>query len=208
MREAQNELSTRELQLLERAVSGMTDQAIATDLGLSLATVATYWGRIRIKFGPLSRTEIVANHLRAKAAEQAEAYEKEANVLRNQIKLMAQRQGLFEIGVSMAPVALMLITVSDGVIRYVNQKMSMMLGFLSEEMVDRPITDFIHPEHHADHEDRRNMFNSDETEAGSEVSAAVIAMTKSGEEIWVTSDSSLIEVGDARFAVIAVYQVD
>jgi PAS domain S-box-containing protein len=58
-------LSPRERQLLEMATSGLTDQAIANELGISLATVSTYWGRIRIKYGPLGRTEIVARYLRA-----------------------------------------------------------------------------------------------------------------------------------------------
>ncbi len=58
-------LSPRERQLLELATSGHTDPAIANELEISLATVSTYWGRIRIKFGPLGRTEIVARHLRA-----------------------------------------------------------------------------------------------------------------------------------------------
>ncbi len=58
-------LSPRERQLLEMATNGLTDQAIANELGISLATVSTYWGRTRIKFGPLGRTEIVARFLKA-----------------------------------------------------------------------------------------------------------------------------------------------
>lgn len=58
-------LSPRERQLLVMATNGLTDQAIANELGISLATVSTYWGRVRIKFGPLGRTEIVARYLRA-----------------------------------------------------------------------------------------------------------------------------------------------
>lgn len=58
-------LSPRERQLLVMATNGLTDQAIANELGISLATVSTYWGRVRIKYGPLGRTEIVARYLRA-----------------------------------------------------------------------------------------------------------------------------------------------
>ena len=58
-------LSPRERQLLEMAKNGLTDAAIANELGISLATVSTYWGRVRIKYGPLGRTEIVARYLRA-----------------------------------------------------------------------------------------------------------------------------------------------
>lgn len=57
-------LSDRERQLLELAATGHTDTLIAQTLGISEATVATYWGRVRIKFGSLSRTELVANFIR------------------------------------------------------------------------------------------------------------------------------------------------
>lgn len=62
-----DQLSAREKQVLSLAAQGQTDQAIAIELGISLATVNTYWGRIRIKFGPLNRTELVATFLRDEA---------------------------------------------------------------------------------------------------------------------------------------------
>ena len=46
------QLSPRELQLIEYATQGLTDTAIALKLGISEATVGTYWGRVRIKIGP------------------------------------------------------------------------------------------------------------------------------------------------------------
>src|SRR5579862_4166396 len=61
-------LSERERQLLVLAAQGFTDQGISHKLGISLATVGTYWGRVRIKFGPLSRTELVAVYLREESA--------------------------------------------------------------------------------------------------------------------------------------------
>jgi DNA-binding CsgD family transcriptional regulator len=59
----QNEVSTRERQILERAMEGMTDKEIACDLGISPATVKSYWLRIRQKVGGLTRTEAVARVL-------------------------------------------------------------------------------------------------------------------------------------------------
>ncbi|RYG39459.1 PAS domain S-box protein [bacterium] len=61
-------LSPRERQLLVMASNGLTDQGIAHELGISLATVSTYWGRVRIKFGALPRTELVAKFLRGEMA--------------------------------------------------------------------------------------------------------------------------------------------
>ena len=59
------QLSPREQQLIKYAAEGLTDTAIAHKLGISEATVGTYWGRVRIKLGPYSRTELVAIMMRA-----------------------------------------------------------------------------------------------------------------------------------------------
>jgi len=82
----ENELSERELQLLVHATRGLTDQAIANELGISLATIATYWGRIRIKLGPLNRTELVARYLEYKSTEEIFLLLNEASMLRRQLE--------------------------------------------------------------------------------------------------------------------------
>ena len=60
-------LSEREHQVLLLASKGQTDQAIANVLGISFATVGTYWSRIRGKLGPYNRTELVAKFVRGRA---------------------------------------------------------------------------------------------------------------------------------------------
>lgn len=60
-------LSQRERQILVYATAGLTDQAMANKLGISRATVTTYWGRVRTKFGAYGRTELVANFVREQA---------------------------------------------------------------------------------------------------------------------------------------------
>lgn len=52
-------LSHRERQVVELAARGLTDTAIAHELGISEATVTTYWARVRAKYGQHSRTELV-----------------------------------------------------------------------------------------------------------------------------------------------------
>lgn len=198
----------RETQLLERAGNGMTDQAIAADLGISLATVATYWGRIRIKFGPLSRTEIVANQLRMAAAQEAATFEKEANVLRNQLKMMTEGGGIFEQVLSLAPYALILTKVLDGTIEFVNKKLTDLVGYSEAELVGRPVTDFIHIDFHADHLARRQEWADEETEAGHETSAALLVPTKSKGDIWVTADSSVFELGSQRMLASAIFPIE
>lgn len=106
-------LSPRERQLLVMATDGRTDQAIAGELGISLATVSTYWGRIRIKFGPLGRTEIVARYLRA-LMNRANAALK-ANEMRLRTVLEANPVGIF-------------LTDADGLIVYMNSAYEAIAG--------------------------------------------------------------------------------
>lgn len=54
------DLSERELQVLELSIQGMTDKSIAAELGLSVATVHTYWIRMKNKLGGATRAEVVA----------------------------------------------------------------------------------------------------------------------------------------------------
>ena len=60
-------LSDRELQVLDFAAQGHTDEMIAKALGIGKGTVNSYWVRIRGKMGHLSRTHLVANHLQSKS---------------------------------------------------------------------------------------------------------------------------------------------
>jgi DNA-binding CsgD family transcriptional regulator len=53
-------LSPREAQLLELAAHGLVDKEIAARLQVSVATVRTYWERIRKKLGASNRAEAVA----------------------------------------------------------------------------------------------------------------------------------------------------
>lgn len=59
---------SREAQILSLAAEGLTDRQISLDLDISLATVDTYWRRIRAKFGASSRTEAVAKALNLRSA--------------------------------------------------------------------------------------------------------------------------------------------
>ena len=49
-------ISGRERQTVELAANGMTDKEIARRMGVSLATVRTYWERLRVKTATRTRT--------------------------------------------------------------------------------------------------------------------------------------------------------
>lgn len=54
------ELSPREKEIVVRAARGATDKEIADDLDVSVATLRTYWVRVRDKLGAVNRTHAIA----------------------------------------------------------------------------------------------------------------------------------------------------
>lgn len=60
-------LSPRESQIVELAIDGLTNEGIASKLGLSVGTVNTYWLRIRLKVGGVGRTDSVAKVITERA---------------------------------------------------------------------------------------------------------------------------------------------
>lgn len=73
-------LSERENQMLQMAARGLTDQGIAHELGISVGTVGTYWGRVREKMGALSRSELVAKYVEGSVSERIETLRQENQI--------------------------------------------------------------------------------------------------------------------------------
>ncbi len=55
-----NRLTPRELEVLFLAANGKVDKEAATELGVTLGTIRTYWERINQKLGTMNRTHAVA----------------------------------------------------------------------------------------------------------------------------------------------------
>src|SRR5687767_5913517 len=72
------ELSPREEQIVELCTEGLTNEAIAHKLGISVGTVNTYWLRIKFKVGGLGKTDTVVKVIK----ERAERALRDANVER------------------------------------------------------------------------------------------------------------------------------
>ncbi len=82
------ELSPRENQILELCIEGLTNDAIASKLGISVGTVNTYWLRIRMKAGGSARTDTVARII----SERADRALREANVERASLTTMLENK--------------------------------------------------------------------------------------------------------------------
>jgi PAS domain S-box-containing protein len=64
------ELSSRELEIVMEAAAGLTDKEIAKRLDLSIASVRTYWERLRRKLDATNRGHAIALALRTLVMEQ------------------------------------------------------------------------------------------------------------------------------------------
>ena len=97
---ASKELSPREEEIVELCVEGLTNEAIAQRLGLSLGTVNTYWVRIRLKVGGSGRTETVVRIIK----ERAERALRDANVERQDLAAIvaAHEQSVVDLRAALA----------------------------------------------------------------------------------------------------------
>lgn len=133
-------LSPRELQLLSYAAQGFTDKAISNKLGISLATIGTYWGRIRIKFGPLNRTELVANWLKEQASEAVQQLQTDNELLMAQVSEYAKVEQMLKATLELmhevidVPVDAILIVNEAGTIELANEQAERMFGYRTGEL--------------------------------------------------------------------------
>jgi DNA-binding CsgD family transcriptional regulator len=78
---ATKELSPREEEIVALCVEGLTNEAIAHKLGLSVGTVNTYWLRIKLKVGGLGRTDTVVRVIKERAERALRASDDNREVL-------------------------------------------------------------------------------------------------------------------------------
>lgn len=97
---ATRELSPREEEIVELCVDGLTNDAIADRLGLSVGTVNTYWLRIKLKVGGSGRTDTVVRIIK----DRAEKALRDANVERKELtEIVAEKErGMLELRAALA----------------------------------------------------------------------------------------------------------
>lgn len=150
-------LSTREEQIIRLAAQGLTDNAISHRLAISLATVGTYWGRIRVKLGPLNRTELVANYLRAES-DQTLADLQEANLaLRARLDEVESDRKLFQTLIDAAPDP-MIVVDRTGRILLGNTAAIDLFGYESQILTRLQVTDLMPERYRVKHSMHRNDY--------------------------------------------------
>lgn len=179
-------LSHRERQLLALAAQGFTDNAIARELGISLATVGTYWGRIRIKFGPLNRTELVAVYLREEASRTINQLRHENEKLLQEVTeharavtMLKTSLDLFRGLVETAPDAILLVN-QDGIIELANEQAEQMFGYQPSAMLGMSVEALIPADMRSDHIDSRENYNENPVKRRMGEHLGTIAMRRDG----------------------------
>lgn len=187
------QLSDREQQILDMAAKGLTDQAIANKLGISLATVGTYWGRVRIKLGPYNRTELVANHLRAQATETLARLKAENESLTRELEQHAKAErelastlSLIQTVIDTAPDAILVVD-ETGAIRLANIEAERTFGYSRQELVTLRIANLVPHEYRVAHEQHRKDYVSGPTNRRMGEHLATQALHKDGSEFMIAA---------------------
>ena len=189
------QLSEREQQLIKLASKGQTDTAIAHRLGISEATVGTYWGRIRIKLGPYSRTELVSIVLKAEQERALSALRNEnANIVRELQSAAEEARGegnFYQMLIDNAPDAMLLVTES-GILASANSAAHELFGYPTGTMVDLPVTDLMPTRFREEHGHHREAFLVTPRRRAMGEHLATPALTRDGTEFLIRASLSAV----------------
>ena len=145
--------------MLEMAAGGMTDQAIANKLGISISTIGTYWGRVRTKMGPLSRTELVAIHIQEKADRDLRELRSMNEKLSGELSSKESQNDLaaFQAILDWSPDGIFLVDL-DGTILRANRVAGGMFGFRPDDLEGVRVARLIPERYHERHEEHRQDY--------------------------------------------------
>jgi PAS domain S-box-containing protein len=205
------ELSPRETLILQLAMEGQTDAAIARRLGIAEPTVATYWGRIRVKYGPLSRTEIVATYLRERSESELGALKVENAQLLKEILASARRAAQSEddefLQLFRAAPDAILILLENGTIENLNPAAEDLFGWSSKELEGKNLTTLIPQRLRDAHIEHRKAYFSNPTRRTMGEHLATPALHKDGSEFLIAATLSATSFANEMKVVCFVRRV-
>lgn len=185
-------LSPREHQLIQFASEGLTDTAIAYRLGISEATVGTYWGRVRIKMGPLNRTELVSVYLKQEQERALDALREENAQLLSEIKRASEQSpqpSLYEQLIENAADGIVLVSESGQIVS-ANRAAHELLGYPHAALIGMQVSDLI-PERLRDiHQEHRAEYVQDPQRRSMGKHLATPALRADGEEVLIRASLS------------------
>jgi PAS domain S-box-containing protein len=207
-------LSNRERQILVLAAKGLTDAGIAQKLGISVATVGTYWGRIRGKHGQHSRTELVANFMREKAAHGMDELRREnerlAEELAKKSKVVDSVKATVELlkrVLSSAPDAILLIN-DQGIIEYANEEAERLFGYNHLELNGASVALLVPKRYHGLHRQHRKRYLANPTKRRMGEHFGTPATKKDGTEFLTITNLSAVKTGQSMIVTVFIRALD
>ena len=194
-----NALSEREKQLIKLASEGFIDTAIANQLGISEATVSTYWGRIRVKLGPHSRTELVTIVLRDESERMMASLREENEMMAKQIRLESGDYGdhrsanFYQDLIEIAADAILVVN-QDGVIENLNQSAAELFGYEKAELRNQSVSKLMPERLRMIHDLHRAEYIAEPAKRKMGDHSSTLALHKSGREFLIAASLSAIKV--------------
>lgn len=202
-------LSPREKQLLNLAARGMTDSAISHELDISEATISTYWGRIRIKLGPYSRTELVAIVMKEENDLALQELRKENEKLAEQLRLRTGEypDGNFYKDLLEAAADAIFLTNQDGIIESLSDAAAELFGYSKDQLAGKPITMLIPERYRMIHGQHRQAYLQEPTKRKMGEHSSTVALHSSGREFSIAATLSALKVESGYNIVCIVREV-
>ncbi|MBS1703745.1 MAG: PAS domain S-box protein [Armatimonadetes bacterium] len=207
-------LSNRERQILVLAAKGLTDAGIAQKLGISVATVGTYWGRIRGKSGQHSRTELVANFMRDKASHSLDELRRENERLTQELAQKAKvadtakaTLDLLKRVLSSAPDAIMLIN-EQGIIEYANEEAERLFGYGHLELNGQSVALLVPKRFHGVHVRHRARYMSNPSKRRMGDHYGTSGVRKDGSEFLTVTTLSAVKTASSTIVTVFIRALD
>ena len=187
------QLSPRERQVLHLAAEGHIDAALAKQLGISEATVETYWNRMRLKLGKLSRTEMVAVVLKAEQTAELNRLRKQNEALVNRLRAEIEAgDPLYRELLENAPDALLIVD-QDGRITLANRVCEELFGYSEGELEGQDLAVLTPPKLRYRHRIHRDQYFSSPTRREMGEHLQTPAVRKDGGEFLIRASLSAIK---------------
>jgi len=189
------ELSEREKQIVELASAGHTDTSIAHELGISEATVSTYWSRVRMKIGPYSRPELVARIIRLSCSETIGALQEQNKRLIVQLERDTGKEwgregaNFYRDLLEQAPDAILVVN-EDGDIETSNEEAARLFGYERAELDRMSLSQLMPERYRRIHDDHRREFLSRPERRPMAEHALSLALHASGREFAIAASLS------------------
>jgi len=207
------ELSDRERQLIELAAQGHTDSSIAHVLGISEATVSTYWGRVRIKIGPYSRPELIATILHQQLDSIIEDLREQNRRLADKLQHVTGEQWgdpetNYHLKLVMEAPEAILIVRDNGEVEIANEEAARLFGYEREEIEGSPLINLIPERYRVVHARHREGYMKDPVKRKMAAHSASPGLRKSGEEFPIAASLAPVETAAGVRVMCIVRELD